>query len=81
MIVTVKKWGNSQGIRFPKKILELVNLTVNEDVEVEIKDNKIIISKIETNNIISLEKLFENYNGSNSVKGYDWDDPRGKEIW
>lgn len=47
MPTTVKtriiKIGNSQGIRIPKLLLEQVHLTENEEVELEIKQDQIIV--------------------------------------
>jgi antitoxin MazE len=35
--------GNSQGIRIPKLLLEQVNLTENEEVELEVQSEQIVI--------------------------------------
>ena len=43
----IKKWGNSQGIRIPRQILELVGLSEEDIVEVEVIDGKLILSKPE----------------------------------
>ena len=34
MRVTLKKWGNSVGIRIPKEALENSNLRLNDDLEI-----------------------------------------------
>ena len=44
MIIRIVKIGNSQGIRIPKILLEQSGLT--KEVELEVQDNKIIISPI-----------------------------------
>lgn len=41
MRVRVVKIGNSQGIRIPKPLLEQIGIV--DDVELEVKDNQIII--------------------------------------
>lgn len=38
---TVKKWGNSQGVRLPKSILEEAHIKENDEVEFYNEDNKI----------------------------------------
>ncbi len=43
MTVTISKWGNSQGFRVPKDILDKLNLTVGHLVNISQKDNKLII--------------------------------------
>ena len=45
MQTTIVKWGNSQGIRLHRSLLEMVNLTDNDKVEVIAEFDKIIIKK------------------------------------
>jgi antitoxin MazE len=42
---TIVKWGNSQGIRLHRSLLEMVNLTDNDKVDVTTENNSIIIKK------------------------------------
>ena len=44
MIIDIIKIGNSQGIRLPKTILEQCH--IDSKVDLEIKDNRIIINPI-----------------------------------
>ncbi len=46
MTTTISKWGNSQGLRFPKKILEELNLSIGDKIKLLIQDNKIILEPI-----------------------------------
>ena len=46
MIVTISKWGNSQGFRVPKDILDKLNLAVGDLVNISQKDNKLIIEPV-----------------------------------
>ena len=43
MKVTLNKWGNSIGIRIPKRILQETNLKTGESLTISIKDGKIIL--------------------------------------
>jgi len=45
MQTTIVKWGNSQGIRLPKTLLESVNLTDSDIVDVVAENGSIIIKK------------------------------------
>jgi antitoxin MazE len=45
LTATITKWGNSQGIRLPKTILEAINWTPNDTVEIVQENNCLIISK------------------------------------
>ena len=78
MEAKLQKWGNSDGIRIPSTILKSLNLNTNDKVDLKCEDNKIIISKPKN---MLLEERFENYNGENLSKEFNWDDPKGKEIW
>ena len=80
MKVILQKWGNSDGIRIPSSLLKALNLKTNDRIELIQDGDKIIISKSKNKNI-SLAQLFKEYNGENLTKEFEWDEPRGKEIW
>ena len=65
----IQKWGNSQGIRIPKKMLETLDLKVNDSISIEEGENCLKI------------KLFLNYDGEYEKIDLDWDNEVGKEIW
>ncbi len=46
MTATISKWGNSQGLRFPKDIMEEMHLKVGDKVELLTKDNMVIIKPL-----------------------------------
>lgn len=80
MLATIRKRGNSQGLRFPKNILKEIDVAVNDDVNIEIKGQKIIVTKANTSEI-NLKKLFENYDKKHKPKEIDWGKPKGDEMW
>lgn len=80
MEVRLQKWGNSDGIRIPSPILKDLKIKTNDMLKIEKVDNKIVISKPEKAKI-SLEERFKKYNGDNLAKDFEWDEPRGREIW
>ena len=43
MSVTIQKWGNSQGIRIPKAIVEELRWRENESLAMRAQDGKLII--------------------------------------
>lgn len=45
-VLTVKKWGNSLGVRIPKNIADSGNLKVDQEVSVEAVEGKIIITPV-----------------------------------
>ena len=48
MTTTISKWGNSQGLRFPKNLLKELNLSVGDKIKFIIQDEKIILEPIKT---------------------------------
>ena len=42
----VQRWGNSQGLRLPKHVLERAGLKVGDSLAIEICDQEIVLRKI-----------------------------------
>ena len=80
MEARLRKWGNSIGIRIPHSVLKELNLKINDWINIEKIEDKIIITK-QKNPKISLEDRFRDYHGKNLSKEFTWDEARGKEIW
>lgn len=82
MRANIVKWGNSQGLRFPKSLLDLVNFAENEPVEIIAKDDVLIIKKISpVKRRKSIVELFEGYTEDYDMVEYDWGQPKGEEVW
>jgi antitoxin MazE len=82
MITKVQKWGNSQGVRIPKKFLDNSHIKIGEEVELAIRDGKIIIES--TNKIhgrYSISELVSNLPKDYNSKEENWGNPVGKEEW
>lgn len=80
MTVQIVKWGNSQGIRLPKSILEEAGMSEHEEVTLYTSDGKIIIEK--TFQHKTLEERAAKYKGHlGPYQEYNWGDPTGKEVW
>lgn len=80
MQTQVKSWGNSQGIRIPKEILQDAGISLNEVLNIAIVDGAIILTK--TFRHKTLEERAAEYDGNLNLDGeYDWGEPVGKEIW
>ena len=83
MTTTIQKWGNSQGVRLPKAILEKLLLQENDQVDIVTDNDSIIITKATRKRRAtkSLEDRFENYSGDYKCAEFDWGEPVGKEVW
>jgi antitoxin MazE len=46
MVTKVQKWGNSQGLRLAKHVLENAQLAIGDDVEIIVGEEEITIKKV-----------------------------------
>lgn len=81
MNITIKKWGNSQGVRLPKNILEAINWRENDQLNIKVEDGKIVIEKPIKIERKSIKELFANFDGEYTPADINWGSPVGKEIW
>jgi len=78
----IQKWGNSQGLRFPKRILEEAQINVGDEVNVSVQEGQIIVDPVKqvrgryllTNLVARMPKDYR-------VEETDWGDSVGKEVW
>ena len=80
MEIRLQKWGNSLGIRIPSTILKSLDLKSNDKINLDLDDDRIIITKSKKSKI-SLKERFNEDNGDDLAKEFNWDDARGREIW
>ena len=76
--VTIRSWGNSQGIRIPKDILEQMQLKISDVLDLEVIDDTIVLRKQFVHK--SFEERLAEYNGEITVCDFDWGEPVGREI-
>ena len=80
MNTQVKEWGNSQGVRLTKEMLNQAGVALNEILDVVVSDGTIILSKKFKHK--TLEERVSEYRGKLSLDGeYDWGDEYGREAW
>ena len=86
MHMVIKKWGNSLATRIPKAIVESIDLHLDQKVEIEAVNGKIVITPLKEKKEYKLEELLRQCK-SESVKlsGEDRDwlnaGPVGEENW
>lgn len=78
---TIKKWGNSQGLRISKNLLEQVNLKQGDKIKITANENSLMISPEINKNKILIKKLLSKISDNNKVSVVNWGKPVGKEIW
>lgn len=79
MHTSIQKWGNSQGIRIPKSILDSVQWNENEKVVLNTVEDKIVIERAETRK--NIKDLFSDFHGTYTPAEISWGKPVGDEIW
>ena len=80
MQVQVIKWGNSQGIRIPKEILQNAGIALNEMLDITVVNGTITLTKAFHHR--TLEERAAEYGGQLNLDGeYEWDKPEGREVW
>jgi antitoxin MazE len=79
MHTTVKKWGNSIGIRLPKAFAKEIRIEEGTEVDISVKDDKILIQNINKN--YNLNELLLDVNSDNIHGEFDSYYPVGLEQW
>ncbi len=85
MQMKVKKWGNSLATRIPKAVAESIDLHLDQDIEIEAINGKIIITPIKKKKEYKLEELLSQCKpGSMELTQEDQEwlnaEPVGKEV-
>ena len=89
MYATIQRWGNSQGLRIPKTLLDAIGLRENDRVELIQAEDSIQIKKPATAQHRSLEERLTAFYGKGideigrieTEPEVDWGKPEGAEIW
>lgn len=80
MQAQVKTWGNSQGIRISKEILQEANIAVDDVLNVKVANGMITLVKPFRHK--SLEERAAEFDGKLNLDGeYDWGEAMGSEDW
>ena len=82
MLSKVQKWGNSQGLRLPKALLQEVQIHVGDEVNVSVQKGRIIIEPVtKVRGRYDLQELVSKMPQEYHVEELDWGEPVGKEVW
>jgi antitoxin MazE len=82
MVTKVQKWGNSQGLRLAKRVLEDASIAVGDDVDVAVRDGVIVIAPVKhVRGKRNLKELVSRIPKNYRAKEIDWGKPVGREVW
>ena len=82
MLTKVQKWGNSQGLRVTKALLNEARINVGDEVQVSVRKGQLIVEPVtNVRGRHDLKRLV-----SKMPKGYqpeeqNWGSPVGREVW
>jgi len=82
MVTKIQKWGNSQGLRLAKQVLEDAHISVGDDVDVKARDGLIVVKPARrVRGKRSLKELVSRIPKNYKPEETDWGKPLGKEVW
>ncbi len=82
MVKKIKKWGNSQGLRLSKQVLEDARLAVGDEVDVLTRDGTIFIAPARrVRGKRNLQELVSRIPKGYKAEETDWGKPLGREAW
>ena len=84
--MTIKKWGNSLATRIPKAVAESTDLHLDQLVDIQAVNGKIVITPIEKQKEYALNDLLKQcQERAMNIEREDreWldDKPVGREVW
>lgn len=80
MITKIQKWGNSQGLRVPRALLEKARLGVGDTVEIMADKKRLVVqAAAPVRGRYRLADLLKKCKGK--IPETDWGAPQGKEVW
>lgn len=79
--VSISQWGNSQGLRIPKSIVDALQINIGDKVKIFVDNGRAVIEPIKKRKKVDIDTLI-----ADIPKDYKKDEelltsPMGKEIW
>lgn len=82
MVTRVQKWGNSQGLRLARQVLEGARIAVGDEVDVSARDGAIIITPARrVRGSQNLQELVSRIPKKYRTEEVHWGQPVGRETW
>jgi antitoxin MazE len=82
MVTKVQKWGNSQGLRLARQVLEEAHISVGDSVNVSTRDGVIVIAPVRrVRGKQSLQELVSRIPKNYKTSEVEWGKPVGREDW
>lgn len=79
-IQSIKKWGNSAGVRIPASILRATHLEINATVQIREEEGRIILEPVPQESL-SLDALLAQITPETMHEEISFGAAQGNEIW
>ena len=79
--ISISKWGNSQGLRIPKEIINALKLNIGDKVRIVIENNRAVIEPVKPKKSYSIEDLVANIPKDYQKEPEYLTTPMGREVW
>ncbi|HEX9775666.1 MAG TPA: AbrB/MazE/SpoVT family DNA-binding domain-containing protein [Actinomycetota bacterium] len=77
---TIRRWGNSLGLRIPKVFAQQAGLRDGSPVDIALEDHALIIRPL-LPLVEDLDQLLRGVTRSNIHESVDTGTPTGREVW
>ena len=79
--VSISKWGNSQGLRIPKSIVEALQINIGDKVKIFIDNGRAVIEPVQKRKKIDIDTLVADIPKDYKKSEELLTTPMGKEVW
>jgi antitoxin component of MazEF toxin-antitoxin module len=84
MRTTANRWGSALGIRLTKPVLEKFSIDENTILELDVDQDRIIVTRAKIRPRTTIEELFKDFDGeyemTDEMKEWEQMKPVGREI-
>lgn len=82
MLTRVQKWGDNKGVLFPSRILEEAQLSVGDQVDINVERGRIIVEPApRVRGRYRLQDLVARMPEDYVPQEEDWGEAVGREVW
>ncbi len=82
MITKVQRWGNSQGLRLNKQVLEEAHISVGDEVDLAVRDGVITLVPVKrVRGGHDLKELVSRIPKKYTPEEVEWGEAVGREVW
>ena len=78
--ITISKWGNSQGLRIPKEIINAFNIDMGDKLRIFIEKNRLVLEPVKKRKVYDISELVNQIPNDYKKEPEYFSKPMGKEI-